>query len=250
MNTKIVILAAGKGTRMGSRLPKVLLPVGGTSMITRLLDAVEESQVTEQPVVVIGHGLEHVCAEIGDRAMCVMQHEQRGTGHAVQVAKESLRDADQVVVLYGDHPFVSAGVIRDVVSLREQTKATIAMMTTTVPYFEDWYRVLVTFGRIIRDEYGDITGICEYKDCSPEEREIMEVNPGFYCFDAPWLLNHIDKLENNNAQGEFYLTDLIKMAFEEGRKIATLPIPPEEAVGVNSREELEIANEIAERDGR
>ncbi|MFH1236514.1 MAG: NTP transferase domain-containing protein [Parcubacteria group bacterium] len=245
MNTKIIILAAGKGKRMASELPKVLLRVGGVPMITRLLDAVHEAKITEQPIVVIGHGLDYVCAEIGDRAMCVMQHEQLGTGHAVQVAKESLRGADQIVVLYGDHPFVSPSVIHDVISLREQTKATIAMMTTTVPDFEDWRRVFITFAKIIRDDRGGIIGIREYKDCTPEEKEILEINPGFYCFDGSWLLEHIDKIGNENVQGEFYLTDLIKTAFDEKKKIATLPIPPEEAVGVNSREELEIANQLA-----
>lgn len=243
--TKVIILAAGKGKRMGHELPKVLLPVGGMPIITRLLDTVQQSGVTDQPIVVIGHGFEEVCAEIGTRASCVMQEKQLGTGHAVQVAKEAFRDVDQLVVLYGDHPFVSPQVIRELAALREKSGAKIAMMTTTVLDFEDWRAVFKGFAKIIRDAKGNLAGIREKKDCSPEEVEIREINPGFYCFDIPWLLAHIDKLTNQNAQGEFYITELMEIAFREGAKIATLPIPPEETVGVNSPEEFAIAEQLA-----
>lgn len=245
MNTKVIILAAGKGKRMGHELPKVLLPVSGIPIITRLLNAVYESVVTDQPIVVIGHGFEEVCKEIGTRATCVMQEQQLGTGHAVRVAKEAFRDADQLVVLYGDHPFVSAQVIRKVAELREKTGAKIAMMTTTVPDFNDWRAVFKGFAKIIRDANGILVGIREKKDCSPEEAEIREINPGFYCFEVPWLLEHIDKFKNQNAQGEYYITELMGIAFCEGAKIATLPIPPEETVGVNSPEELAVAEQLA-----
>lgn len=247
MNTKVVILAAGKGKRMGAEIPKVLLSVGNLPIITRMLRAVRASRVTDQPIVVIGHGFDEVCKEIGSGATCVMQHEQLGTGHAVQVAKDAFRDADQLVVLYGDHPFVSPEMIREVAKLREQTGAKIAMMTTTVPDFEEWRRVFFTWGRIIRDREGALIGIREKKDCTPEEIAIHEVNPGFYCFEVAWLLAHIDALTDKNAQGEFYITELVEIAFREGAKIATLPIPPAETVGVNSPEELAIAEQLASR---
>lgn len=249
MKTKVIILAAGIGKRMGSDFPKVVLPVAGVPMITRLLRAVEKSGVMGKPIVVIGHGIEQVCEAVGDAATCVMQHEQLGTGHAVKVTMGVAVDADQVVVLYGDHPFISAKVIQDVVALREHTNATIAMMTTTVPHFDDWYRMFEHWGRIIRNKDQKIDGIHEYKDATKEERAIKELNPGFYCFESKWLWEHIDQLKNKNAQGEFYITDLVHIAVRDGQEIATLPIPPEEAIGVNSKDELAIAEKIAKQLG-
>lgn len=239
--TRIVILAAGKGKRMGADVPKVLLSVGGVPMILRLVGSVERAGFGK-PIIVIGHGCEAVRSTVGERAIFVLQKEQRGTGHAVSVVQSAVGGAKNIVVLYGDHPFISAESICRVIKLRRPSP--VALMTTTVSDFHDWRRVFEHWGRILKDARGEIVGIKEWKDATDEERRITEVNPGLYCFDSDWLWQHIGELQDTNAQQEFYLTDLVHIAVGQGHRIPTLLIAPEEALGVNSPDELAIAEEI------
>ncbi len=227
-----VILAAGKGTRMKSRLPKVLHPILDKPMI---LYAVETSnRVSPQPpVLVIGHGAEQVKAAVGDRARYVVQKEQLGTGHAVLQARPLLEgQADAVLVTYGDMPLLRAETLRHLVQEHAQGHATITMLTVVL---DDPHG----YGRILRDKEGNVLGIVEEADATPEQRAIRELNVGIYVFDAPWLWEHLPRIQPSPVKGEYYLTDLVGMAVDEGLPVHALPVEdPEEVLGVNTRVHL------------
>ncbi len=246
-DTKVVILAAGKGKRMGSDLPKALIPVAGKPILLRLLETVRGSGIDDVPTVVVGHGHEKICEAFGDICRTVLQTEQLGTGHAVKVSHEALVGATYVLVLYGDHPLVSAEAMRKLIDLQKTSGAVMSIMTTTIPTFEGWYRVFMHWGRIIRDTNGTLQHIQQYKDASEEERLITELDPALYCFRADWLWENIERVGNQNAQGEYYLTDLPALAVAQGHHIPSLFVPPEEAVGINTPEEKAIVEEILGR---
>ncbi len=241
---RVVILAAGKGKRMGSEKQKALLPICGKPMIGHLLDAVEASGVNKRPIVVYGHGGEELVEYVRDRADVVLQEEQLGTGHAVRVARKAVGDADLLLVLYGDCSLVSAETIRKLVDYYEKRPAPIIMGVGTVDSFEGWQGAFKAFGRIIRDKDGMIVAIREAKDAAPDELEIKEVNPAYYVFETKWLWDHIERIGTENMQGEVYLTDLIDMAVREGKPVRTYPIPIEECVGCNTKEELAVAEKL------
>ncbi|MBI2551437.1 NTP transferase domain-containing protein [Candidatus Uhrbacteria bacterium] len=241
MKLRIVILAAGKGTRMGQPFAKALTPVGGMPILGHLLETIQSSGLDPLPVVVIGHLGDQIRAAMGDRCAYVEQGDPLGTGHAVRMAAPFLMESDAVMVLYGDHPFISAESLRRIAKEHEEQGNTITLMTTTVPSFEGWHKAFLKWGRILRGADGAVTDIREYKDASENERNITEVNPALYCFESSWLWKHLHKLGNRNAQKEYYLTDLVAMAVAEGASLSTLPIPPEEAVGINTPEELAFA---------
>ncbi|EKD32786.1 MAG: fused N-acetyl glucosamine-1-phosphate uridyltransferase [uncultured bacterium] len=244
MSTKIVILAAGMGKRMGADVPKALIKVGGIPMLERVLASAIGSGVDPRPIVIYGHLGEKVCDSVGDRALCVLQERQLGTGDAVRVAQSACEGAERVIVLYGDHPLVSASTIQKLAAYHESKPSPILLAVGTVSSFDGWQNIFSNFGRIVRDKQELIAAIREYKDATEAEREIREINPGYYVFDAMWLWDNIDKLKNENVQGEFYLTDLIQMAVDEGLPVRTYQIPIEECVGVNKPEELEIAEKL------
>jgi bifunctional UDP-N-acetylglucosamine pyrophosphorylase/glucosamine-1-phosphate N-acetyltransferase len=244
MTFRTVILAAGKGTRMGSDKPKVLLPIGGKPIIQHLIESIKESKVDGIPVVVIGHEREKLCESFGETCEYAVQEEQLGTGHAVMCAREAVGNAEAVIVLYGDHPFISPEVLRRLVDIHEAQRPVITMMTTVVPTFDDWHSVFQHWGRILRDAHDHIIGIREYKDAMESEREIRELNPGLFCFDAKWLWENVPQLKNFNAIGEYYLTDLVGLAVAQGHEIAGAEIRPEESIGVNTPEEFRVAEEI------
>ena len=147
---------------------------------------------------------------------------------------------DHIISFYGDHPLVRAETIK---KLAEFPNGVLTMIVPTVPNFDGWYKTFYHWGRILRSE-GKVEAIVEFKDATEEVKEIKEVNPGFYCFETNWLKDNIRKLNNDNAQKEYYITDLVHIAFEQGIKVGTFPIDPHEAIGINSKEELEIAESI------
>ena len=247
MKSRFIILAAGKGSRMQSDVPKTLVPVGGKPILQHLYESVQDSGVDGSPIVVIGPEGQKLCEEFGGVCEYVVQQEQLGTAHAVMVCQEAVGDAESVVVLYGDHPFVSSRTLKRLVELHSRAGEVLTMMTTTVPSFGDWYRAYLYWGRILRDAHGHIIGIREYKDAMESEREIIEVNPALYCFDTKWLWNNIEQIKNFNAKQEYYLTDLIELAVTQGHEIASMSLPPEEAVGINTQEEREIAEEVLKK---
>jgi bifunctional UDP-N-acetylglucosamine pyrophosphorylase / glucosamine-1-phosphate N-acetyltransferase len=245
--TNVIILAAGMGTRMGGETPKVLREIEGKAMIDYLLESVATSGVASRPIVVVESEQSLVKAHLGDRATYIIQSERRGTGHAVQICKSQLskEDATSVLVLYGDMPFVSARTIDKLAREQEEHQCPIAMATISVPSFTDKYEFFADFGRIERDEQGAITQIIEKRDATPEQLKLTELNPGFYCFDAAWLWKHIDTLQSNNVQHEFYLTDLIKIAVDQGSTIHSYTMEnPFEAIGVNTPDQLQFAHQM------
>jgi bifunctional UDP-N-acetylglucosamine pyrophosphorylase/glucosamine-1-phosphate N-acetyltransferase len=240
-NVHVVILAAGEGKRMGGDVPKPLVELHGKPLIAHLLQSVKAADVTEKPVIVVGQKKETVIKTLGPEYDYVVQEEQLGTGHAVQAAEALLKGrGGSVLVLYADHPFVSPATIRALVATQERAGGVLTMATCTVPDFNEWRASFISFARITRSENGAVERIVEYKDASDAEKEIREVNPGYYVFSSAWLWEHLAKVENENAQGEYYLTDLIAMARNEGEALATVAIEPKEALGVNTREHLEL----------
>lgn len=240
MTIRVVILAAGKGTRMKSELPKALIPFRGKPMVMAVVDAVRRSGIDVHPVVVVGHGADAVRAALGPTYTYVMQNEQRGTGHAVAVAESVLHEnADAVLVLYIDNPFLKAETIRTIAKTHRRSNAIITIATATVPHFDPPYDAFAQFGRIVRDGQGKITAIVEASEAIPEMLQNTEVNGALYCFNAAWLWKHLALLQTNNAKGELFLTDCIALAVQEGAPIVTVPIrDAREIVGVNSMEQL------------
>ena len=242
--THIIILAAGKGTRMKSDLPKVLHQVKGTPIIQRLLTNIQP--VCETPTLIVGHKAEDVISTTGNKYHYVIQTEQRGTGHAVMMAKEDLegKDYKTVVVLLGDHPLVSARTVQDLVITHEKEGAAVTLATAVVPNYEDKHSVFLNYGRVIRDTDGTVHKIVEFKDASEEERMLKEVNPSYYCFDAKWLWENISKLGSMNASNEFYLTDMIQLARDQDRKVVASVIENiDECLGINTPEQLKMVED-------
>lgn len=245
MLTRIVILAAGRSTRMNSGVPKVLTPFKGKPLIKHLLQNVEVSGIDPRPVVVVGYQADLVRNALGDRYVYVFQSEQLGTGHAVRCAEKIISpETDAIIVLYGDHPLVSASTIRRLKLLHEEEGGVLTMLTAKVEDFNEWRAPLVDFGRIVRDGRGSIRAIIEAKDATPEELTVREVNPAFFCFNALWLWRSLSQLNNKNVKGEYYLTDLVRLAIEGGERVVSLGISPLESIGVNTPEQLELASSL------
>ncbi len=243
---KIVILAAGQGARMKSDLPKVLIPVKNKPMIAHLLSAIKSSGVDAKPVVVVGNKKEEVMRELRNNYTYVIQHEQLGTGHAVISAENALKNkAENIMVLPIDHPFITPETIKKLAHKHLASKAKITMATVELPDFNDWRSVFYnSFSRIVRDKSGAIVKDVQFKDANDEEKKITEVNPIFFCFEAVWLWEKLKTLNRDNAQKQYYLTDLIKRAIDEGEKIESVRIDPKEALAANSKEELEILEKL------
>lgn len=229
MSLAVVILAAGKGTRMKSSLPKVLHPIAGRPMVQHVVDAAAALQPANT-VIVHGHGGERVREAVhGERLRWAEQAEQLGTGHAVAQALPQLEE-DVVLVLYGDVPLIRPDTLRDFVA--EVNDHTLALMTLTLDDPSG-------YGRIVRDGQGAVSRIVEQKDANAEELEIAEINTGILACTRRFLNDSLPRLSNRNAQGEYYLTDLIAMAVEAGMDVAAShPRFTWEVDGVNDRLQL------------
>ncbi|MDO8505909.1 MAG: NTP transferase domain-containing protein [bacterium] len=246
-NIGIVILAAGKGKRMGAtaQSPKVLMPITGKPILARLIEGIRGSLIASPPIIVIAPDLYIIRETIGPSCEYAIQESPLGTGHAVLSAQVKLSKYEHVLVLYGDHPLVTSKTIDPLVVAHLKTGADMTLATVRVPNFEGNFAPLDEFGRIIRDEKGVLVKSIERKDATEVEREITEVNPCFYMFKASWLWSALPKVKRNNAQREYYLTDLLEMALQEGRKVVEVQISDfEEAIGVNTQEQLALAEWI------
>jgi UDP-N-acetylglucosamine diphosphorylase/glucosamine-1-phosphate N-acetyltransferase len=245
--TRIIILASGKGTRMNSELPKVLVSLKNRPMIKYLMDSVQLAKVDSRPLLIVSPNNKDIISQALKEYNLeyIIQKEQLGTGQAVTCAQETISkespEARNIIVLYGDHPFLKTESIQKF-SQAQQTAVTI--ITTKLSNFDDWQHNFYNWGRIVRNDQGAVQEIIEFKDASSEEKLITEVNSGFMIFNKDWLFKNIANLENNNIQREYYLTDLIKIACGEGQTVQTINITPEEAMGINSLEELKIAENL------
>jgi bifunctional UDP-N-acetylglucosamine pyrophosphorylase/glucosamine-1-phosphate N-acetyltransferase len=240
MGVTALILAAGEGTRMKSALPKVAHEVLGVPMVRLVVDAAREAGC-ENVIAVTGHGAEQVEALLPD-VTCVRQDRQLGTGHAVMCAAEALAGvAGSLVILSGDTPLMTAETVRGLVAMRESSGSVATLLTA---HMSD----PAGYGRIVRDRDGGVSAIVEEKDCTPEQRAIHEVNTGTYCFDTAVLLAHLERLSTDNAQGEYYLTDMVEVFNSEGLDVsATMTEDPLETLGVNSRVQLAQAAKVLQR---
>jgi len=241
---QFIVLAGGKGTRMGSDLPKVLVPLLGKPMISHLLDAVVKSGLSVDPVIVTGHRADLVQETLGDKYIYANQKEQKGTAHAVLSAKAMVVETDAVIVLYGDHPNVSAEMIHHLWENHQSSDRVMTMGTARVTDFQDWRSIFHDFGRVVRSADGKVQKIVEKKDANPDELNICEVSPSYFCFSSSWLWEALDMVGNNNAKGEYYLTDLVGLAIEQKLEVNTFPLIPEEALGANTPEHLKLLEEI------
>jgi len=229
---RAVILAAGLGTRMKSRRPKMLHTLGGRTLIDRCIDSAV-CLTRERPVVVIGHHGDMLRAAIGERAHCVTQARQLGTGHALAQAERLASGTAQVLVTYGDVPLLTTDTLSRLVKLRETTGAAIAMLTVLVDDPRG-------FGRVVRDSgSAQVLAIVEDVVCTPEQRAIREINVGAYCFDGGWLWSALRRVQPNPHNGEYFLTDLIALAHADGRTVhALLSEDRDECIGINTRADL------------
>ncbi len=240
--TATVVLAAGYGTRMRSKLPKVLHRLAGRPMVAWAVDTARAVS-DRPPVLVVGHGAQAVQAALGDQVEYVAQPEMLGTGHAVMQARAVLEgQVAQVIVLYADMPLLQAPTLQALRSLFEAHRGqrpALAMLTVERPDPQG-------FGRVVRDSQGRVRAVVEEADCTPEQLTLRELNAGIYCFDAAWLWENLSRLRPS-AQGEYYLTDLVGMAADQGRAILTMSADPEEVHGVNNRLHLAQAARILRR---
>jgi len=232
MNLATVILAAGKGTRMKSKLPKVLHKICGDTMISHVINAVAAAGV-KKTIVVVGHGADRVTSEVAGRAQVALQEEQLGTAHALMQAAPYLSGFQgEILVLCGDTPLIEASTLLDLYHSHTEAGSDATVLTATVAD-------PAGYGRVVRNDRGDLVKIVEQKDAAPEEKQIREINTGIYCFAAAGLFEALNRLAPNNAQGEYYLTDILEMYISEGRRVGAVRLDdPIEIMGINDRVQL------------
>jgi UDP-N-acetylglucosamine diphosphorylase/glucosamine-1-phosphate N-acetyltransferase len=229
----MIVLAAGKGTRMHSSLAKVLHPLAGRALLTHVLD-VATSLAPQHLIVVVGHQAEkvrQVCEPYG--VTCVLQEPQLGTGHAVAQAEPILADFQgDVLVLYGDVPLLQSTTLRTLWDVHRRQQATVTVVTACLDN-------PTGYGRILRDAAGQITRILEERDAAEAEKAVREINSGVYCLQAAFLFPALRRVGRHNAQGEQYLTDVVALAVAEQHRVAHVTVADaQEVLGVNTHTEL------------
>ena len=237
MKLKTLILAAGKGTRMKSDMPKVIHKVNGIPMITKIIDTLSGLN-PEESILILGHKKEEVLKVVGENCDYVLQTEQLGTGHAVIQAKEKLEGYDgDVMILCGDTPLLRESTLK---SLYEYHKESGAVTTILTSIYENPFG----YGRIVKED-GLVKAIVEEKEASEEIKKIKEINAGVYCFNSKELFKALDKIDNNNEKGEYYLTDVIGIQVSENKKVQSFILEDKmEILGVNSKVELAQAGKV------
>jgi bifunctional UDP-N-acetylglucosamine pyrophosphorylase/glucosamine-1-phosphate N-acetyltransferase len=244
MSEKVaIILAAGISSRMNTKLPKVLHEVCGRPMIAYVIDACRQASI-QKLYIIVGYGKEQVIEYFSDdkNITWIEQKEQKGTGHAVMCCREYLAGFEgDTLILCGDGPLIRAETLKTLIEKhqREMSAATLATAILDDP---------TGYGRIIRDGYGNIQGIVEDGDCSQQQRTIREVNPSYYCFKNKVLFEALDKITPDNVKKEYYLTDALHLIIDAGHKVvAVTAVAAEDAMGVNSRQQLSEAGKIMQR---
>ena len=236
-----VILAAGMGTRMKSKMPKVLHKVCGKPLSKWVIDA-SEAAGADKVCAVVGHKAETVKEVLGDVCEFALQAEQKGTGHAVMQAIDVIKNSKgEVVILNGDTPLITAETINKAIEYHKNNGNQATVITAIL---DD----ATGYGRIVRDNDGSVLKIVEQKDASKEEKKINEVNSGMYVFDAQSLVYALDKITPNNAQGEYYLTDTLEILLSAGKKIGGYAISDNDEIrGINDRVQLNEAEKIMQK---
>ncbi len=234
----VIILAAGKGTRMKSALHKVLHPLGGRPMLHHLMATLDELSPTRK-VIVVGAGKEQVEESVGDQAEIVVQEPQYGTGHAVQVTRDQLKDfTGDVLILYGDVPLLTATTLSELLGKRQQDNNPAVVVLGFEP------KDSKSYGRLVVGNNGVLEAIVEHKDASTDQRAIKLCNSGIMAVDGAIMFDLLDQLDNDNAAGEFYLTDIVAIAKDKGLDCAVSIASETEVMGINSRSELAEAEAI------
>ena len=235
---KSVILAAGKGTRMKSETPKVLHTIFDKTLVGYVIEAVNGTGLADENFVIVGHHIK----ENYTNARTVLQSPQLGTGHAVSMVLPYLNDFDgEVVILCGDTPLITAETIKEFVEYHKNNKSDLTVMSAI---FDN----PTNYGRIIRGANGHVDGIVEEKDATPEQKGVKEINAGIYCLDWQKVKPAFSQLKTNNAQGEYYLTDIIKWGNEQGLSVNAYTLKDnEEIYGINSKANLAEATKFLNR---
>ncbi len=234
----VVILAAGKGTRMKSNLHKVLHPLGGRPMLHHLMDTLD-SLSPSRKVIVVGAGKEQVEQSVDDQAEIVVQEPQFGTGHAVQVTRDQLSDfSGDVLILYGDVPMLSVATLQNMLDVRHGAGNPAVVVLGFEPVDPKAY------GRLVVDDQGELLAIVEHKDATADQRKIGLCNSGIMALDGAVMFDLLDGLDDNNAAGEFYLTDVVAIARGKGFGCAVSVASESEVMGINSRSELAEAEAV------
>ena len=241
MRTLALILAAGKGTRMRSAQAKVLQPVGGKAMIVHLLETLQELTL-ERTAVVFGYQGEQLRACIEPawpQIQWIAQTEQRGTGHAVQMAMAEIAQTERTLILFGDTPLVRASTLQRLLDASQESGFALLSAVVDNPF---------GYGRIVRDADGSVSAVVEEKDASETQRAITEINTGMMVVAREILTTHLPQLQNNNAQGEYYLPDLVALHRAAGGRItAVIADNAEEAMGINTRAQQAQAEAVYRR---
>jgi len=230
----IAIMAAGKGTRLKSKHPKVLHEIGGKPILAHVIAAAQKVVPAEDIFVIIGHEAERVHEAVaGTGVNFVVQAEQRGTGHALMVAREALAGYDQIIVLYGDAPLITAKTIRRVSEFHAAQKAMMTLLSADLENPYGYGRVIRKGGRV------EVQAIVEEKSATPQQKKIREINSGLYAFDAPSLYQNIDQLSTANPHGEYYLTDMAAVLRRARKKVVAIKtLDAGEVLGSNTRAEM------------
>ncbi len=231
MITNAVVLAAGQGTRMHSTVPKVLHPLLGRPLAWYAIQAARQATGSD-PLIVIGYQAEHVRRELGDSLRYVVQEPQSGTGHALMQARPLLDGrSNAILVTYADMPLLTGETLAALIDAQQASRGPISMLTVVSSDPRG-------FGRIVRDPSGNVRAIVEEAVATPEQLTIHELNPGVYCFDAVWLWKSLDKIPIS-PKGEYYLTDLVEIAVEQGLAVNAITVDDEiETIGINNRVHL------------
>ncbi len=233
-----IILAAGKGTRMRSKYPKVLHKVGGKPMLQHVIDAATAAGA-QKKVVIVGHEAEMVAAMVGTQGTMALQAEQLGTGHAVMQTAEALKGfSGTALILCGDTPLLDGEELKNFCEAHQASGAAATVLTAIM---DDPFG----YGRIIRDADGNVQGIVEQKDATEEQKAIREINTGIYCMECPQMFDVLATLTNDNAQGEYYLTDVLQKLNAAGAKVGGISTADSDMVmGINSRKQLSVAESV------
>lgn len=233
---RAIVLAAGKGSRMRSDLPKVLHPVCGRPMICHVLNSLEAVGIP-RPIIVVGRGAELVERTLGSRYAYVLQEQQLGSGHAVACAREAAEGCScHIIVMCGDSPLFRVETVRALMDAHLQENAVVSLTSSTL-------NDPTGYGRIVRSAEGRIVGVVEEKTANETEKVIHEINGGCYTFDSDWLWENIGLMSENEA-GEKCLTDMVGIAIAQGKRVTSVPCGAEEVLGVNTPEQLAEAERI------